>query len=153
MRPVRSCCWRCQMAISRASSASSACNEFETRQPTMDRLNTSITNATYTKPVQVLTYVRSETHNRFGAEAVKLRSTRSAGRGLSSSGIVVRFFLPRTTPLRSRSSISLATRSRPILWVFPVELTPDLLNAVHVEVVAVHPPDLTLQLLVTQLTR
>jgi hypothetical protein len=39
----------------RRRSASSVCNEFETRQPTMNRLKTSMTNATYTKPVQVLT--------------------------------------------------------------------------------------------------
>ena len=39
--------------------------------------------------------------------------SRSAGHGLTSSGIPVRFVFPRTTPLSSRSSVSLATRSTP----------------------------------------
>src|SRR5690349_18109726 len=68
------------MAISSASNARSVRNEFSTRQPTMKRLNTSITNATYTNPLQVLTYVRSATHFAFGASALKSRATRSAGR-------------------------------------------------------------------------
>jgi len=38
-------------------------SEFDTRQPTMRRANTSITNATYTKPRQVATYVRSATQS------------------------------------------------------------------------------------------
>src|SRR5438874_1000837 len=61
-----------------------------------------------TKPRHVLTYVMSAIHKWFGAVAVNLRSTRSAGRALTSAGMVVRFRLPRTTPSRSRSSISLA---------------------------------------------
>jgi hypothetical protein len=45
------------MAISSASSTNSARSELKTRQPTMTLENTSMTNATYTKPFQVLTYV------------------------------------------------------------------------------------------------
>ena len=45
-------------AISSASCANSVCKAFETRQPTTNLLKTSTMNATYTKPVQVLTYVQ-----------------------------------------------------------------------------------------------
>lgn len=55
-------------------------------------------NATYTQPEWVFTYVRSANHNRFGAVAVKSRSTRSAGRSASPSGMVVR---TQDRPLRT----------------------------------------------------
>ncbi len=34
-----------------------------TRQPTMQRANTSITQARYTEPIQVATYVKSAIHS------------------------------------------------------------------------------------------
>jgi hypothetical protein len=43
------------MAISNASRARSALKVLATRQPTMVRENTSVTNATYAKPDQVAT--------------------------------------------------------------------------------------------------
>lgn len=56
-------------------------------------------NATYTRPACVFTYVRSASQSRFGASAVKARSTRSAGRSVPSSLIVVRTHeQPRRTP-------------------------------------------------------
>ena len=51
------------MACSRASKARSVRNELETRHPTILREKTSMTKATYTKPRQVATYVKSETHS------------------------------------------------------------------------------------------
>ena len=56
----------------------------------------------------------SATHKALGRVAAKLRSTRSAGRGDTSAGIVVRRFLPRTRPARpiwamSRSTVQRAT--------------------------------------------
>ena len=47
----------------RASRTTSVAKDDETRQPTMRRVKTSITNATYTKPRQVATSVKSDTHS------------------------------------------------------------------------------------------
>ena len=55
-------------------------------QPMMRREYASITNATYTMPDQVATYVKSATHKRLGLDALKSRSTRSAGRSARSPG-------------------------------------------------------------------
>src|SRR5712691_661818 len=85
---------------------------------------------------------------RLGAGALNARSTRSAGRAPTSPGTVVRAFLPRTAPTNPRSRISRATRSRPHRDAFPEQLSPDLLNPVDAEVVAVHATDVPLQLLV-----
>ena len=49
-----------------------------------------MTNATYAKPCQVLTYVKSLTQSRFGAGGRDWRFTRSKGHGSAGSGIVVR---------------------------------------------------------------
>ena len=90
---------RSQIACSSASSARPVSNDVEARHPTMRRENTSVTNATYTNPTRVGTYVISAIHNRFGAAAVKSRSTRSPGRANASSGIVVTVkALPRVAP-------------------------------------------------------
>jgi hypothetical protein len=50
-----------------------ACREFETRQPTMNRLITSVTNATYTKPLHLLAQLTSATQRLFGAAALRFR--------------------------------------------------------------------------------
>lgn len=63
--------------------------DFPTRQPTIMRENTSITKATYTGPRQVATNLISATHNRLGAVAVDVRSTRSAGRSAPRSATVI----------------------------------------------------------------
>ncbi len=56
----------------------------------------------------------SATHFSFGRVAVKSRCKRSRARSTAaSSGIVVRFFLPRRTPSSPSARISRATRSRP----------------------------------------
>ena len=128
------------------------CNEFETRQPTMKRLKTSMTNATYTKPLQVLTYVRSATHSRFGAAAVKLRSTRSAGRVsdlCADRGDAFAFTAHDALEVQIVHEPGHPVTSD--LDAFTIELAPDLLDPVHAEVVAVHASDLDLQLLVTSL--
>ncbi|CAG7623011.1 hypothetical protein LEUCIP111803_02573 [Leucobacter soli] len=44
-----------------------------TFQPTIRRLNTSVTNAVYAKPCHVAIYVMSATHSFRGAGAVKSR--------------------------------------------------------------------------------
>lgn len=83
------------------------------RQPTIRRENTSMTNATYTNPRHVATYVRSATHSGFGRTAWNCRVTRSGGRAAAVSGIVVTVnFRPRTTPARSRRRIRRATVQR-----------------------------------------
>ncbi len=64
-------------------------------QPTILRLNTSITNAKYTIPSQQRRYVKSPTHKRSGAGAVKSRLTRSCGLVAVGSGLVVRHGFPR----------------------------------------------------------
>lgn len=55
----------------------------ETGQPTIMRLNASITKHTYTPPAQVGTNVRSVTQSPFGAVAVNSRFTRSGCRAQS----------------------------------------------------------------------
>ena len=84
------------------------------RQPMIRRANASITNATYTHPDHVETYVMSATHRRSGASGAKSRRTRSRARGPDGSGIVVRLTLPRTAPASpswrmSRSIVHRAT--------------------------------------------
>ena len=82
------------------------------RQPTIRRENTSITNATYTNPRQVATYVKSATHNWFGCVAENCRCTRSADGVAVSSGRVVRTRRPRTTPCRPAARIWRSTVQR-----------------------------------------
>ncbi len=66
-----------------------------------------MTNATYTNPRHVATYVRSATPNWFGRAAVNCRVTRSGGRAAAVAGIVVTVsFRPRTAPARPRRSSS-----------------------------------------------
>ena len=69
-----------------------------------------MTNATYTKPRDVATYVRSATHSWFGRPALNCRVTRSGGRTAAVSGMVVTVnFRPRTTPAMPRRRIRRAT--------------------------------------------
>ena len=65
-------------------SAWSLRDEFETRQPTIQRDNTSTTKATYTKPTQVATYVMSVTQSwlgRVAVDEVRRAACRIAGNG------------------------------------------------------------------------
>jgi hypothetical protein len=71
-----------------------------------------MTNTSWTIPDQVETYVKSATQVRFGAGGLKLRSTRSAGRGAAVSGAVVRTRRPRLAPTRPSSLISRSTVQR-----------------------------------------
>jgi len=64
-------------------------------QPTIRRLNASMTKLKNTTPSQQRRYVKSASHNRLGAGALKSRSTRSGGRVALGSGVVVRHGLPR----------------------------------------------------------
>jgi hypothetical protein len=65
-------------------------------------------------PDQVEQYVKSATHRRLGALAVKLRFTRSSGRWFSEPGVVVRVLCPpRTAPVSPSSFMRRATLSRP----------------------------------------
>jgi hypothetical protein len=98
---------------SSASSARSLRREVDACQPTIRRENTSMTNATYTNPRHVATYVRSATHSWFGRMAWNCRVTRSGGRAAAVSEIVVTVnFRPRTTPARPRCRIRRATVQR-----------------------------------------
>ena len=75
-------------------------------QPTIRLEKASIANATSATPDHIATYVKSETHSRFGAAALKSRSTRSRGRSAwVSSGIVVPAFLPRIAPCGPSASV------------------------------------------------
>jgi len=96
-----------------ASNTRSVSFDIRARQPTIFRENTSIANATYTVPAQVATWVKSATHNRFGAPAANWRLTRSAARTPSSSRTVVRTVFPRTTPAKPMERINRSTRHRP----------------------------------------
>ncbi len=72
-----------------------------------------MTNAVYTKPQAVATYVISATQRRLGAGAVKSRSSRSAGLVSAPAGTVVRgFFRPAAIPKRPISRISRSTVHR-----------------------------------------
>ena len=71
-----------------------------------------MTKATYTKPCQVATQVKSDTHSAFGHGARNRRFTRSAGHGAPLSGTVVLVSLPRTTPRRAIRRIRRATVQR-----------------------------------------
>ncbi|MEO3939248.1 hypothetical protein V3N99_21240 [Dermatophilaceae bacterium Soc4.6] len=88
---------------------------FDSCQPTTRRENTSTTNAAYTHPENVRQYVMSATQTRFGAGAVKLRSSRSGRVSGPVPGIVVRGPFAREIPRRpaafiSRWTVHLATR-------------------------------------------
>jgi hypothetical protein len=64
----------------------------------------------YTQPENVIKYVISATQRRFGADAVKHRSSRSDGRPAGSPGTVVRgLFRLDCTPLIPSSRISRST--------------------------------------------
>ena len=72
-----------------------------------------MTNAVYTNPEKVSTYVISATQRRFGAGAVKSRASRSAGRSPVASGTVVRgFFRLAAAPAMPSSLISRSTVHR-----------------------------------------
>ena len=72
-----------------------------------------MTNATYTNPRQVATYVRSATQSSLGWVAVNCRATRSAGLVVAVSGIVVTSNArPRTAPARPSRRINAARAGR-----------------------------------------
>jgi len=88
----------------------------------------------------------SDNQRRSGRSASKLRSTRSAGRAASSSGMVVRLVSPLTTPFRPSSRISRIYRAACHPDPFTVKLAPYLAGSVHPEVRLPHPADLRSQL-------
>lgn len=101
-----------------ASRARSVYRFFDSCQPTIRRENTSMTNAAYTHPENVCTYVMSATQRRFGAGAVKPRSTRSRRRSDPVPRVVVRgtrsLDTPRSPAVRMRrSTVQRATRRPP----------------------------------------
>jgi len=120
MTPASAAPRRTHAAMLSASTTNAADIDRAAFQPTMRRLNTSTTNATYTTPDHVEQYVKSHTHFWFGAVAVKSRCMRSGARAALSSACVVNRFLAREAPLIPAVRISLATWSRPIpscaLW-------------------------------------
>ena len=73
------------------------------RQPRIRRANASMTNATYTHPDHVDTYVMSATHSWSGAVGLKFRPTRSRARSAPESAMVVRLACPRTAPRSPRA--------------------------------------------------
>ena len=71
-----------------------------------------MTNATYTHPDHVETYVKSATHNRFGACGSNRRSTRSSARRPCWSAMVVRLTVPRRAPVSPSLRINRSTVHR-----------------------------------------
>ena len=84
----------------------------------------------------------SASQSRFGRSASKLRSTRSAGLAASSSGMVVRFFSPLTTPFQAFLAHETFHRAASHLNAFTMQLAPHLAGSVHPEVRLPHPADL-----------
>jgi hypothetical protein len=83
-------------------------------QPTIRRLNASITKLKNTTPSQQRRYVKSASHSASGRSALKSRLTRSGLRAAAGSEIVVRHGLPRRlAPWIPLTRISRLTRSRP----------------------------------------
>ena len=72
-----------QLNGSRASRTKSVCIELLSRQPTIRRVKTSMTKATYSQPCQVDRYVNSGTQSELGQSALKTLLTRSNGHGSS----------------------------------------------------------------------
>ena len=97
----------------------------------------------------MLTYVRSATQSRFGAVAVKLRSTRPAGLR-SRTGRWCAPHLAPDHPLEFEFSHETGNPVTSDLDALPAQLLPDLLDFVDIEVVFVHPCDLGLQFLIAQ---
>ena len=83
-----------------------------TFQPTILRANTSMTNAVYDQPVTIRQYVKSATHNLFGAAAVNLRPTRSGARCAAGFAMVVLGDLRLFAPRQPRSRITRSTEQR-----------------------------------------
>lgn len=95
-------------------------------QPTIMRLNASITNEKNTSPSQQRKYVRSATHNSLGRLVVKSRSTRSGRRSACGSDLVVRHGFPRRlAPWMPLFFISRSIRPRPAR-------SPSRLSAFHI---------------------
>ena len=82
----------------------------------------------------------SATHGWLGHVARNCRLTRSGGPLALSSLIVVRQFLPRTTPCRPSERIRRSTEQcRQILLA--TQLAPELAGTVNMELLLVNPPD------------
>ncbi len=103
---------RVQIACSIASSTNGVVIVVAVRHPRILREYASMTNETYTQPDHVETYVKSATHNMFGATGLNFRCTRSSARPPCGSAMVVRFFLPRRAPSSPRTPINRSTVHR-----------------------------------------
>src|SRR3970282_2042924 len=98
------------MSRRNAAHANSVANDALRDQPTTLRLNKSITTARYTQPVAVGREVMSVTHLRWGASAVKSRSSLfSAGCLVGSAWVVVGWKVWTTLLARPNSRIVAAT--------------------------------------------
>ena len=103
----------------------------------------SVTNATYTHPLQVETYVRSATQSRSGAVGATLRPTRSRARSAAGSPtMVVRLTFPRTAPARPCAFMSRSHGAPRDRDPFPIQRQPHLPRPVHPVVRGVDPTDL-----------
>ena len=103
---------RAHSAMSRQSSTSGVVMLVAARHPRMRRECASNTNATYTHPDHVHTYVKSATHSWFVRSRAKWRSTRSAGLVCLGSVSTGRLRLPRTTPAIPNSRMRRSTVQR-----------------------------------------
>lgn len=109
------CPWHTQwLDLSACSGNASVRIESDNAHPTIRREYPSVTNAVYTKPPRVWTYVMSATHRRLGSEALNSRLTRS-DRASGPVGLrVVMGAPPLPLPDRPARCIRRAVCSRPI---------------------------------------
>ena len=108
-----------------------------------------MTNATYTNPRHVATYVRSATHSWFGRTALNCRVARSGGRAAAVSGIVVTANVrPRTTARLAQAPHQAGHRTAGDGLPFTPQLLPDFADAVDLAVLPPHATDVLAQALV-----
>src|ERR1019366_9847098 len=92
----------------------------------------------------------SASQSRFGAGALNVRFTRSAGCCTSGAGWVVRIVLARVTPPRPSAAMSPADPITTDRDALSDESAPELADAIDAEVGGMDPADLELQLRVAQ---
>lgn len=104
--------------VSIASRARSIRIDVEARYPTLRREDASIRQATYAKPRNVATYVKTATHTAFELSAVNARGNRSSGHGAVRPATVVHIGGPRTAPRRrsGHTNQAIVPRGEGIVW-------------------------------------
>ena len=145
---------RFQTAISKASMARSERSEFEICQPTTIRENTSMMNAAYTQPgvgLHVGEVGHPQPVRRRRREVALDQVARSVLALVGARGDLVGRAPPGTR--KAQLTHEALDRAAGDPDALPVELGPDLVGPIDVEVLGVDPGDLGLQLLVADRPR